>query len=222
MGENRFGLSCMKIPNSWLYKLREMTKPKRIKNGSKISENAVENIPNLPRLKISPPSLPNLENYIPKRASQYIPTKERLDMLSKFSTQQNKLEPKSKPIGPVSFDIKSKQTSTKINLKPILTKPRKSVRKIKVRSIWPRCNPVDKKRRWLSESSLVEMSSSNPEKDFTESMVKMIVEKNIVRLKDLDELLVCYLYLNAREHHEVILKVYDKIWLILFKASYID
>ncbi|XP_072997380.1 transcription repressor OFP3-like [Typha latifolia] len=65
----------------------------------------------------------------------------------------------------------------------------------------------------LFQSLLVVKSSTDPEKDFMESMIEMIVENNIRASKDLEELLACYLSLNSSEYHEVIIKVFEKIWL---------
>ncbi|WCJ27818.1 Transcription repressor OFP2 [Euphorbia peplus] len=70
-------------------------------------------------------------------------------------------------------------------------------------------------RRSLSESLAVVKSSIDPQKDFRESMVEMIVENNIKTSKDLEDLLACYLQLNADEYHEMIIKVFKQIWFDL-------
>ncbi|CAA3015980.1 transcription repressor OFP1 [Olea europaea subsp. europaea] len=67
-------------------------------------------------------------------------------------------------------------------------------------------------RRSVSESFAVVKSSQNPQRDFRESMVEMIVENNIRASKDLEELLACYLSLNSDEHHDLIINVFKKIW----------
>lgn len=71
------------------------------------------------------------------------------------------------------------------------------------------------KRKGLSESFAVVKSSSNPHRDFKDSMLEMIVENNIRASKDLEELLACYLSLNSREYHDVIVKVFEQIWFDL-------
>lgn len=229
MGNNRFRLSEM-MPNSWLYKLRDMAKPRRIRNSSKTSKELEDDICELPNLEISPPFPPNLQNYVPKRASQYLPSIERLDVSCQLPHQPFKLKPKSRPTSSALVHKKSPQdiifeigpTSPELKLRPILTKPRSRASKIKVRSISSlRCNSRAKQRTWTLESYLVVKYSRNPEKDFMESMVEMIVEKNIVRLKDLEELLACYLSLNSREYQDVIVKVFEKIWFAFFEANYI-
>ena len=70
-------------------------------------------------------------------------------------------------------------------------------------------------RRSLSDSFAVVKSSFNPQKDFRESMVEMIVENNIRASKDLEDLLACYLSLNSDEYHELIIKVFKQIWFDL-------
>ncbi|XP_072996176.1 transcription repressor OFP1-like [Typha latifolia] len=72
-----------------------------------------------------------------------------------------------------------------------------------------------KQANGLSESFAVVKASANPQKDFRESMVEMIVENNIRSSKDLEDLLACYLSLNANEYHDVIVKVFEQIWFDL-------
>lgn len=69
------------------------------------------------------------------------------------------------------------------------------------------------------ESFVVVKSSSDPQRDFQESMVEMIVENDIQSSKDLEELLACYLALNSREYHAVIVKVFEQIWIHLNNAT---
>ncbi|KAM7501722.1 hypothetical protein LguiB_000626 [Lonicera macranthoides] len=64
----------------------------------------------------------------------------------------------------------------------------------------------------LCESFVMVTSSLDPEKDFRESMVEMIVENNIRASKDLEELLACYLLLNSDEYHYLIVKAFEQIW----------
>ncbi|KAL2317376.1 hypothetical protein Fmac_031252 [Flemingia macrophylla] len=55
-------------------------------------------------------------------------------------------------------------------------------------------------------------SSFDPQSDFRESMVEMIVENNIWASKDLEDLLACYLSLNSCEYHDLIVKAFEQIW----------
>lgn len=57
--------------------------------------------------------------------------------------------------------------------------------------------------------------SADPQRDFRESMVEMIMENNIRGSKDLEDLLACYLQLNSDEYHEVIIKAFKQIWFDL-------
>ncbi|OMO94034.1 hypothetical protein COLO4_16554 [Corchorus olitorius] len=70
-------------------------------------------------------------------------------------------------------------------------------------------------RKSLSESFAVVKSSFDPQKDFRESMVEMIMENNIRASKDLEDLLACYLSLNSDEYHDLIIKVFKQIWFDL-------
>ncbi|XP_057503402.1 transcription repressor OFP1-like [Actinidia eriantha] len=74
---------------------------------------------------------------------------------------------------------------------------------------------VSSSRRSLSESFAVVKSSVDPQRDFRESMVEMILENNLKASKDLEDLLACYLQLNSDEYHEVIIEVFKQIWFDL-------
>ncbi|KAK4355950.1 hypothetical protein RND71_024921 [Anisodus tanguticus] len=58
-------------------------------------------------------------------------------------------------------------------------------------------------------------ASIDPEKDFRESMIDMVVENNIKASKDLEDLLACYLSLNSNEYHDLIIKAFEQIWFNL-------
>ncbi|CAG7880353.1 hypothetical protein BRARA_C01553 [Brassica rapa] len=62
------------------------------------------------------------------------------------------------------------------------------------------------------ESFAVVKRSADPKKDFRESMVEMIEENNIRASKDLEDLLACYLSLNPKEYHDLIIHVFEQIW----------
>lgn len=70
-------------------------------------------------------------------------------------------------------------------------------------------------QRRPSESFAVVKSSADPQRDFRESMVEMILENNIRASKDLEDLLASYLQLNSDEYHELIIKVFKQIWFDL-------
>lgn len=73
-----------------------------------------------------------------------------------------------------------------------------------------------RQRKALPESAFaVVKASSDPQKDFRNSMMEMIVEHNIRASTDLEELLACYLSLNSHEYHDIIVKVFKQIWFDL-------
>ncbi|KAF8086510.1 hypothetical protein N665_0622s0006 [Sinapis alba] len=69
------------------------------------------------------------------------------------------------------------------------------------------------------ESFAVMKRSVDPKKDFRESMVEMIEENNIRASKDLEDLLTCYLSLNPKEYHDLIIQVFEQIWRQLTKTK---
>ncbi|CAN6337301.1 unnamed protein product [Urochloa humidicola] len=71
----------------------------------------------------------------------------------------------------------------------------------------------------LAESFAVVKASADPRRDFRESMEEMIAEKGIRGAADLEDLLACYLALNAAEHHDLIVEVFEQIWASLAGAA---
>ncbi|KAG5585176.1 hypothetical protein H5410_045610 [Solanum commersonii] len=125
-----------------------------------------------------------------------------------------------------------------IDLPPIITKPNKKEEKTELKCITVKTEQGTSPKRRISVSSssigvklrtksprivsrksvssrtsyAVVKSSKNPQKDFKESMVEMIVKNNIKTSKDLEELLACYLSLNSDHYHNLIIKVFKQIW----------
>ncbi|KAK4366405.1 hypothetical protein RND71_014285 [Anisodus tanguticus] len=60
-------------------------------------------------------------------------------------------------------------------------------------------------------SVAVVKDSDDPFKDFRQSMLQMIMEKEIYTYDDLNELLNCFLTLNSPCHHEVIIQAFMEI-----------
>ncbi|KAK1677890.1 hypothetical protein QYE76_038738 [Lolium multiflorum] len=78
-----------------------------------------------------------------------------------------------------------------------------------------------RRRRWLRESLVVVKESAEPEEDFLASMAEMIAANEDVRAspRGLEELLGCYLALNAPEHHLAIVAAFTRAWLALDTTS---
>ncbi|KAJ9181320.1 hypothetical protein P3X46_009460 [Hevea brasiliensis] len=62
------------------------------------------------------------------------------------------------------------------------------------------------------ESLAVEKESDDPYLDFRQSMLQMILEKEIYSKDDLRELLNCFLQLNSPYHHGIIVRAFTEIW----------
>lgn len=90
----------------------------------------------------------------------------------------------------------------------------------KLREIKPRPSPnisvketaSNRNRNGISTSFAVVKSSVDPQRDFRESMVEMILENNIRASKDFEHLLACYLSLNSKECHNLIIKAFEQTW----------
>lgn len=64
----------------------------------------------------------------------------------------------------------------------------------------------------FKDSVAIVKDSDNPYHDFRQSMLQMILEKEIYSKDDLQELLNCFLDLNSPAHHEIIVKAFTEIW----------
>ncbi|GMJ13943.1 hypothetical protein like AT2G36026 [Hibiscus trionum] len=68
------------------------------------------------------------------------------------------------------------------------------------------------------ESLAVEKDSDDPYLDFRQSMLQMILEKEIYSKDDLKELLNCFLQLNSPYHHGIIVRAFTEIWNGVFSV----
>ncbi|KAG0546322.1 hypothetical protein BDA96_02G437700 [Sorghum bicolor] len=69
--------------------------------------------------------------------------------------------------------------------------------------------------RWVYESVVVVKESADPEEDFLESMAEMIAANGVRSPRGLEELLACYIALNAADHHRAIVAAFRRAWLHL-------
>ncbi|XP_014490377.1 transcription repressor OFP8-like [Vigna radiata var. radiata] len=63
----------------------------------------------------------------------------------------------------------------------------------------------------LIDSVAIEKDSKDPHKDFRDSMLQMIFQRQIFTKTDLQDLLECFLRLNAVCHHQVIVQAFMEI-----------
>ncbi|KAI3461719.1 hypothetical protein Pfo_018382 [Paulownia fortunei] len=98
-----------------------------------------------------------------------------------------------------SGGVKIRGNGPKLASKKIETRGRRSVKR-------------EKKGLFYSESFAIVKASIDPERDFRDSMMEMIVENNIRASKDLEDLLACYLSLNSNQYHDLIIKAFEQIW----------
>lgn len=68
----------------------------------------------------------------------------------------------------------------------------------------------------VKESFAVVRKSKDPYEDFKKSMVEMIAEMEMSEAEDLEQLLQCFLALNSRSYHAVIVRAFMEIWQQMF------
>ncbi|MED6118424.1 hypothetical protein PIB30_002130 [Stylosanthes scabra] len=73
----------------------------------------------------------------------------------------------------------------------------------------------------VRESFAVVKKSKDPYEDFKRSMMEMIREMEMRDAEDLQQLLQCFLALNSRSYHDVIVRAFMEIWqeMFLMKAA---
>ncbi|XWS09490.1 hypothetical protein CRYUN_Cryun40dG0089200 [Craigia yunnanensis] len=123
----------------------------------------------------------------------------------RITVKENKNTSPVRKISVNSPGVRLRINSPKIASRRIQAHARKSVSS----------NSSSSSRRSLSDSFAVVKSSFDPQRDFRDSMLEMIMENNIRASKDLEDLLACYLSLNSDEYHDLIIKVFKQIWFDL-------
>ncbi|KAL2536056.1 transcription repressor OFP6-like [Forsythia ovata] len=76
----------------------------------------------------------------------------------------------------------------------------------------PKCSKMVSPCPKICDSLAIVKDSEDPYQDFRQSMLQMILEREIYSTTDLQELLNCFLELNSPHHHEVIVKAFIEIW----------
>ncbi|PIN24146.1 hypothetical protein CDL12_03139 [Handroanthus impetiginosus] len=71
----------------------------------------------------------------------------------------------------------------------------------------------------VKESFAIVKRSDDPYEDFKNSMMDMILEKQMFDRKDLEQLLQCFLSLNSRNYHGIIVEVFSEIWEAIFSPA---
>lgn len=95
------------------------------------------------------------------------------------------------------------------------TRRRRRQRRRRRRAAWEGGGPEEQESaygRVARESVPVAVESAEPYEDFRESMVQMVVEKEIYAWDDLNDLLHQFLSLNSPRHHPLILHAFADLW----------
>lgn len=124
------------------------------------------------------------------------------------------LQRKSRPKRSNKVRVCSPRTASRVEICKIkalqdMAKAKKAAKERKVQQV-----------RTGLDSFAVVKCSFDPQQDFRDSMVEMIVEKKLTRPDDLEELLACYLTLNSDEYHDLIIKVFRQVWFDLNQTCF--
>ncbi|XP_072954721.1 transcription repressor OFP4-like [Typha angustifolia] len=231
MGNRKFRL-CGMIPKAWFHKSKDLSSRRSINHSRAES-------PKAPRQFPPQNSPPRRASYYYTRVDLTDSPRKSKRRSGRRPTEQSL----SCKVTTSATDIIIDVGADELNLPPIVTKPTKkgcrlddedaalkeqskSQHKIYSPGLGPQRRAKSprmmrkakrrlKKTKGLLESFVVVKTSEDPQRDFRESMVEMIVENNIRYSKDLEDLLAYYLWLNSKEYHDVIVEVFEQIWIDL-------
>jgi uncharacterized protein (TIGR01568 family) len=237
---SKFRLSDL-MPNSWFYKLRDMKRPRppsqqrssaATRTSKRSSSSHYYHGTTTPR----PLPLSTQQSYHYLQARQSLQDLD-LSPLHLNSKARNIQVRKDQLAKPRSAALVINDEFQGLKLRPIRTRPvlieSGSVHHSRTPSSTSPSSPRLRSRRlhvlssgckigtrrtsrWRSaakRSFAVVVASTDPHRDFWESMVEMIVENDMRGSEALGDLLECYLSLNSREHHGVITEVFRGIRL---------
>ncbi|KAI4366384.1 hypothetical protein MLD38_022268 [Melastoma candidum] len=83
-------------------------------------------------------------------------------------------------------------------------------------SLLKRTTSMDSDGAEVRDSVAVVKRSENPLEDFRTSMIEMVVERRMFEAPDLERLLRCFLSLNSREYHGIIVEAFSELWQMMF------
>ncbi|OVA19663.1 Ovate protein family [Macleaya cordata] len=172
----------------------------------------------LPPILTKPPKFSDMVSEIKKKETE--PVQYRTGSLSVKVVKEGRM--KSFKEQKMNSSIR-KSFSSSSGVKIRSNSPRIASRKIQSYSRKMAVSCTTKSSRFsekknVSDSFAVVKSSFDPQRDFRESMVEMILENNLRASKDLEDLLACYLSLNSDVYHDLIVKVFEQIWFDLTES----
>uniref|UniRef100_A0A7N0UDJ9 Transcription repressor n=1 Tax=Kalanchoe fedtschenkoi TaxID=63787 RepID=A0A7N0UDJ9_KALFE len=158
---------------------------------------------------------PAIDNNLPKLQIQIPPIRFN-DLVTKF--RKNTINDGKKVTGKSGGQIEAvKRSLGSRKLNPRHKPIRKTVNDSS--TTWKKRNEVQNGKGRLTDSLAIMKSSSDPRREFRDSMMEMIAVNNIKAGKDLEELLACYLLLNSAAYHDVIIQVFKQIWMDLIQIN---
>ncbi|KAJ0040147.1 hypothetical protein Pint_28253 [Pistacia integerrima] len=168
---------------------------------------------------LPPPPPPNTEKKKRRgRKKKRTPPKTRVSTSSADTELFSKFYPKLETIREIPFN------------RSVSTRKKKRVKKVK-RSVLKTSQEIESPARLsmflqrlipctvdgkVRESFAVVKKSEDPYEDFKGSMLEMILEKQMFEEQELEQLLHCFLSLNSRQHHRVIVEAFTEIWEAMF------
>ncbi|KAL0350337.1 UNVERIFIED_CONTAM: Transcription repressor OFP7 [Sesamum radiatum] len=136
------------------------------------------------------------------------------------SSEFNQLQPiRETQVFNISTNLTHRRNKRRVSKRTKRRQPQTAEAEIPARlSVFTKLIPctVDGKVR---ESFAIVKRSEDPYEDFKNSMMDMVLEKQMFDPKDLEQLLHCFLSLNSRHYHGMIVEAFSEIWETIFSPA---
>ncbi|KAL0343309.1 UNVERIFIED_CONTAM: Transcription repressor OFP7 [Sesamum angustifolium] len=136
------------------------------------------------------------------------------------SSEFNQLQPiRETQVFSITTNLTHRRNKRRVSKRTKRRQPQTAEAEITARlSVFTKLIPctVDGKVR---ESFAIVKRSDDPYEDFKNSMMDMVLEKQMFDPKDLEQLLHCFLSLNSRHYHRMIVEAFSEIWETIFSAA---
>jgi len=167
---------------------------------------------NLREVRVCSPQLDSSEWHNLKQTEELkMKAKSNQQMQSVHVSRENQ---RRKPKQNSKFRVYSPRMGSKVEVRKIKAIEEKKKAKLKMKKE----EEIVEETEGLDSFAVVKCSL-DPQKDFRDSMIEMITEKQISQPEEMQDLLACYLTLNSSEYHDLIIQVFKQVWLCMSRAS---
>ncbi|QCD84509.1 Ovate protein family [Vigna unguiculata] len=166
---------------------------------------------NLREARVSSPQLDSEWHNLKQTEEMKLKAKSNQQMQSLHVSRENQ---RRKPKQNSKVRVHSPRMGSKVEVRKIKAIEEKKKAKLKMKKE----EEIVEETEGLDSFAVVKCSL-DPQKDFRDSMIEMITEKQIRQPEEMQDLLACYLTLNSNEYHDLIIQVFKQVWFCMSRAS---